>query len=403
MYSNDNGYKWIPYIALLVIALMVLAVVGLMGGTGAILSTGASARGAATFREVARGVSFDAAGGAVFHADNSAGYVLASRGGVRFIGANGDISQEYVFTLDNVHLYANRAHFIVYEPGGSDARVFSPSGMLYHRNLGGQILSAGVNGSGASAFVVKAGDVYETHLFERDGLTSQAVSRIVHADDGVFPTSAAVSEDGQVAAVALLDVSGANLRSRLAFYHLGEQAGRYSGGIFARLQFEDEVVGRLMFFDDGSLVVFSDRYIRRIGFTGGVVAETGYIRLGNRVASLTRAGGGGFAVVLGGGFTGMDSETPGTVISYTSALTERFRFNPERNTTYLWANDNAVVVGAGRSIYGKTHGGRLLWNYNATQDYSQVIMLENRDTILFAARNEARVLRRAAGFGLGRV
>ncbi|MCL2851618.1 MAG: DUF5711 family protein [Defluviitaleaceae bacterium] len=399
MLRSKQRLKWVPYIALTAIILVCLAVLGLLGQTGGLFTAGASVRSASSFRDLPRGVSFEGASGPVFHAFNSAGYAFATRDGVRFIGANGEITQEYVFTLGNVHLYANQDHFIVYEPGGSDARVFSPSGMMYHRAFDGRILSASVNSSGSSAFVVRTTASYKTRLFDPSGAEPPAMRYIVHADENVFPVSAAISEDGRIAAVALLDVDGANVLSRLAFYYLNEQAQSHSEGLFARLQFDNEVAGRLMFFPDGSLAIFSDRTIRQISFLGDVVAETSVITLGNRISRLTRTGG-GFAAALGEGFVGMDSDRAGTVISFDSALSERFRFNPDRNTTYIWANDNALVVGAGRSIYGLSRDGRVLWNYNATQDYSQVLMLENRDTILFAARSEARVMRRATGFSL---
>ena len=400
MLRNDNRFKWIPYIALLVVVLVALAVLVPSGHAGSVLPGGASSRQASAFRELPRGVSFDAASGSVFHAHNSAGYATATRSGVRFMGAGGDILFEHVFSLDNIHLYANQGYFAVYEPRGSDVHVFSPSGLLYHRQLGGQILSASLNSSGASAFVVRSGAVYETLLFDRSGTPPPAASRIVHADENVFPISAAVSEDGQTAVVAMLDVGGVNVRSRLVFYHLNEHAARYSEGIFARLQLDDEVAGQLKFFADGSLAVFSDKSVRRISFTGGVVEESSALPLTNRLRSLVRTGGNGFAVILGDGLTTAESDRPGTVISYNNTLNERFRFNPDRNTTHIWANDTSVIIGAGRGIYAKTLDGRALWTYNATQDFTQVIMLENRDTILFAARTEARVLRRVTGLGL---
>ena len=393
MSNNEQGFKWIPYTALLAIVLVCLAVFGLLG------QAGVSARGASDFRDVPRGIAFDGASGPIFHAFNSAGYVLAARDGVRFIGPDGEISQEYKFTLGTVHLYSNQDHFIVYEPGGSDARVFSSLGMIYHRTLGGQILSARVNSSGSAAFVVKTGSVYEICLFGPSGEPPSGLSHIFHTEENVFPVSAAISEDGRVAAVALLDVGGARLLGRLDFYYLNEQAQRHDNGLFARIQFDDEVIGQLMFLGDGSLAAFSDRSIRRISFSGDAVTETAAIQLSNRISRLARMCG-GFAAALGSGFAGADSERAGTVIVFDSTLSERFRFNPDRRTTYVWANDNNLVVGAGRSIYGLSRDGRLLWNYNATQDYSQVLMLENRDTILFVARNETRVMRRATGFGI---
>ena len=394
MSNNEQGFKWIPYIALLAIGLVCIAVLGLLG------LADFSARGASVFRDAPRGIAFDGASRPVFHTFNSAGYILAARDGVRFIDSSGEISKEYEFTLGAVHLYSNQDHFIVYEPGGSDARVFSSLGMIYHRHLGGQLLSASVNSTGSAAFVVKTGNVYEIRLFGPSGEPPPGLSHIFHTEQNVIPLSAAVSEDGRMAAVALLDVGGARVLGRLDFYYLNEQAHSYDNGLFARLQFDDEVIGQLLFFSDGSLAVFSDQSVRRVSFPGGVATETAVVHLGNRISRMARMGGGGFVAALGGGIAGADSERAGTVIAFDSTLSERFRFNPSRNTTYIWANDNNLVVGAGRSIYGLSRDGRVLWNYNATQDYSQVLMLENRDTILFAARNKTRVMRRASGFGI---
>ncbi|MCL2616738.1 MAG: DUF5711 family protein [Defluviitaleaceae bacterium] len=399
MHNNTHGYKWIPYIALAAIALVFIAVLGLVGvGSSPFAAAGGSARTSSSFRDISRGVSFDGASGSVFHAYNSDSYAFVTRNGVRFIGSDGEISWQNVFSLESAHLYANQEHFIVYEPRGSVAYVFSPSGMMYNRSFDGQILSVSVNSSGASAFIVRAGSVYRIYIFDETGMFPTRT--IVHADDNVFPLSVAVSENGQVAAVSFLDVGGVTARSRLVFYFQNELADLHGDGLFARLQFDDEIVGKLVFFSDNSLAVVSDRAIRRVSVSDDLVRETAYFPLGNRIQSITRMGGNGLAIALGDGFVGTDSERAGTVIAFDNNLHERFRFLPDRNTTYLWANDNAVIVGAGRNIYGlAARDGRVLWNYHATQDYTQVLMLENRDTILFAARGETRVMRRVTGFG----
>ncbi|MCL2674575.1 MAG: DUF5711 family protein [Defluviitaleaceae bacterium] len=389
MFNGEENSRWFPYMVLAAVVIVGVSVIGLLGNSGG-FAFGGFARGEQNFRETERGVSFDPASGAVFHAFNSSGYTFVTRSGVRFISAAGDTMWQQTLPFENVQTVSSREMLAVYEPRGRDAFVFSPSGLLYHRTFDGEILSASVNRAGSSAFIIETGRTFEIHVFDPTGFR---VMQIIHADENVFPINVAITEDSQMAAVALLDVGGVNVRSRLSFYFLNEQALQYSDGVFARLQYDDEVIGKMFFFDDGGLVTFSDRAIRRIDVRGDLVSEVSVTELGNRISRLVRMGN-GFAVALGDGFVGADSEHVGTVIAYDSTLNERFRFNPDRNTTYIWANDNSLIVGAGRSIYGLDNNGRMLWNYHATQDYTQVLMLENRDTILFAARSEARVMRR---------
>jgi len=390
MFNEERNSKWFPYMLLAAVVIVGAVVIGIIGNSGG-FDFSMFMRGEQNFRETERGVSFDPASGAVFHAFNSSGYTFVTRSGVRFINANGETVWQQTIPFENVQTVSHHEITVVYEPRGRDAFVFSPTGVLYHRTFDGEILSASVNRAGSSAFIVEADRVFEIHVFDPTGFR---VMQIIHTDENVFPINVAIAEDSQVAAVALLDVGGVNVRSRLAFYFLNEQALQYSDGVFARLQYDDEVIGKMFFFDDGGLVTFSDRAIRRINVRGDLVSEAAVVELGNQIARLTRMGGNGFAVAMGDGFVGIDSERVGTVVAYDSTLGERFRFNPERNTTYIWANDSSLVVGAGRSIYGLDNNGRVLWNYHATQDYTQVLMLENRDTILFVARSEARVMRR---------
>jgi len=389
MFNSENS-RWIPYIVLAAVVIVGVIAIGLYSNS-VFADFGGFGRGEQGFRETERGVSFDPGSGAVFHAFNSASYTFVTRSGVRFINANGDMTWQQTLPFEHVQVRSNREALIVYEPRGREAFVFLPSGLLYHRIFEGEILSASVNSVGSSAFITDVGDAFEIHIFDPTGFR---VMQIIHADENVFPVSVAIAEDSQVAAVSMLDVGGVNVRSRLSFYFLNEQAMQYSDGVFARLQYDDEIIGKIYFFDDGGLVAFSDRTIRHINVRGELVNEAAVVELRNQVSRISRMGGGGFAVVIGDGFVGTDSERIGTVIAFDSSLNERFRFNSERNTTYIWANDNSLVVGAGRSIYGLDNNGRVLWNYHATQDYTQVLMLENRDTILFAARSEARVMRR---------
>lgn len=383
MSSDGSGRFSLGWVAYAALGALVAALVIFFGG-------GYGGRAvAAQFTELPRGLAFSSEGVVHFHALGSGEYFFAGGGSVSFVGRDGVVAWEYTTTLSGAAgSYSVGDMLLVYEPLGVQLYVFSPEGLLHSQNLSGDVMRVGLGPSGAAGVILRTQAGYETHLFDESGASTV---NVIHSDPGVFPTAVAISDDGELAALALMDAGGVGLRSVIELYR-----NEIGGGISGRLQYDDdEAIALLLFMDDASLVAFSDRAVHSFNLEEDTRDS---MPLVNRVSMLNRMGTNGFVIAFGEGMPGAEAERAGTVVGFNSALNELLRFQTDKNITHLFASQSGVVVGAGRSIYGLAPGGRLLWSFDATQDFSHALMLENRDTILFVTRAEARVLRQGSRF-----
>ena len=331
---------------------------------------------------------------ASFYSPGNRHFFFAARDGVQKLSSTGELRWQHGFNLSQPNMVGSGEMVAIGEPGGHKIYVFGPAGYLYSvDNLPYPALYFTVNSTGYLSVIMRSSTGYIIRAYDpRDHDTfhfHQAIN-----NPNVFPFSVDVSNCGTYIAKALLDVDTL-LLSRITFSYKRRVDSRGAqDGFFRSYRFDNELVARVRFTDDGRLIAVTDQQI--VGFMAGEgnVGTLWNIPLHNRPDKLI-IGDNHLAFVTGEAFLNdPDAEAPGILHIYNFNGNLTGTYDLGRRATHLSMSHNTVLAGTDRTFYAINQHGTLLWEYQAIQDVRDMIFLENTDTILLAGGNTATIMRR---------
>ncbi len=346
------------------------------------------------FVETGISTNFGYNSGAVFYSYNSHDYYFCTNDGMKYITGNGETKWNEVFTMNMPNIVSNCSYVAAYEPRGSIFYVFSPEGLLYKEEVDGIIQDISINSEGYVSIIVRSGDDYITTPYNKKGVK---VNGFLHRTENIIPFASSVSTDGRIWAVNVLDINGMKMASNIIFYYnKREENKNHTDGIFGGIPKENQIIALLQFFDDNNLISVSDSEISHIPFKEDVpVSISKSIELDNKIDFMGYMGNKGFVIALGDGNINKESKPQGTVQFYDKTASKIGEYNFGKKITYLYANENYAIVGSNRHYVALNTKGHVIWEYNALQDYKQIVLLESTDVVLFVTNNEAKVMRRS--------
>jgi len=337
-------------------------------------------------------IQYENARDVFFFATENGDFFHATGTSVRFLSPSGQVRWETSVDVLNPFVTGNGSYIAIGEVNGRMLYVFGRNGLLYNRHFETQnILNFSVNRQGYASAVLKSGQSYETVVLDSSGTE---IWRWMYHIPGIYPITTAISHDSRILANSTLEVSE-RLESQVFYAFLNRtEAAAHTDTIFMSTIRPGQIIPEVHFLDNRTVILISDSEISGMTFTGGSDIRGEWSEtLGNRIDSFTVFDR-GIAIAFGEGLINQDNEPAGTVNFYNSdgEITGTF-FGGDR-VTYLSSNGNNIVIGIGRTFFGVTDRGRVLWQFNATSDLSDVFILNNTNTILAVSQTEASVLRR---------
>lgn len=97
-------------------------------------------------------------------------------------------------------------------------------------------------------------------------------------------------------------------------------------------------------------------------------------------------------VAYGAAVSGQNSRKAGNVSWINSDGKEIINFQAKDGITYLNCNNTGTVLGCNKTYYGLKIGGRPFWEYTATKDMTDVLLMENVNNVLFVTNDNAVIL-----------
>ena len=97
-------------------------------------------------------------------------------------------------------------------------------------------------------------------------------------------------------------------------------------------------------------------------------------------------------MAYGAAISGRNSRKEGNVSWINGDGKEIINFQAKDSVTYLNCNNTGTIIGCNKTYYGLKIGGRAFWEYTATKDMTDVLLMENVNNVLFATNDNAVIL-----------
>jgi len=337
----------------------------------------------------------------LFHSNGSRSFYFATRAGIRYVPVRGGDSRfAETFSFTRPHMATRGEVVAVGElDRGRAIYVYDSDGHLYTAPLESPVRGFFINEAGYLSVITTTDDGYAVKLFNTDAWREPFFTWYFYRTSAMrSPVAADVSEDGQVVAIAYLNLSR-QLTTEIEFMCIDRSVRRFgTEALFAEEEFQDEILLSMRFMADSKLLIITDRRVTVRRIDGNDVQEVWTVMLYNRLDQLAFSAGTQFAFVAGAALypDGRNADPIGTVnIFDMSGLTGRFYLG--RRATHLSLGQGAVLVGADRYFHAVSAGGESLWHHSVPHDVRGMYFLDNTNTVLIAGANRANVWRRQRG------
>ena len=365
------------------VLLLILEVTGIFGLLDGILNPEFSIkRAAAISYEV--GVNPQITGGA-------GGFFLTTRDSMRFFNADGAEVFRDSHPFLNPVLFGRGGFAAILEPAGNVVQVYNTSGLLHRIVLDGPVISFSINCLGYFAVIIhRGGDIYDFRVYNNFG---RLESYGPHADANIIPMLTDISPDGRFLAVSYLDITSAQLNSRINFKFTRQAdylAHDFTHGIFASsLSNPDQVIGAMRFMDNGNLAVISDTRIFAVEPSSGRTLWE--ISVGNRISQFY-IGGDWILAAYGEALLNRQGRAAGELVAYDAQGREIFSLNVGVADSLAVAG-NSGIVEVGGHFTAFNRDGLILWDFVLPNNVIDVAKI-GADGFVAAMPVEAVIYRR---------
>ena len=199
--------------------------------------------------------------------ENTANYIQFSGNllkytpdGVSYINANGDVVWTAGVDMKMPVAVSSGNYAAVADLNGNVVCVFNDEGLVSSVTMPYTICDVDVANQGAFAVVLESSETNYINLYNKKGEIIYEIQTTI--DKSGYPLDISISDDGKKLFTSYLNVEGAGVQNNLAAYNFGDvgqnsNADRMVGGYM----FEDQLVTKLEFIDNDTVVAFGTKTI----------------------------------------------------------------------------------------------------------------------------------------------
>ncbi len=325
-------------------------------------------------------------GGALF-ATKGKKFLMCTKDGARYMNGMGDQKWNDTFTMTAPELIGEGNYYAIGDLSGKSVKVYSETGLLYTAQSTGNVLYFALNRNGYLAVITKDKEIYTVMIYDEEG--TQLTGR-QEGEKGVYPLSVDISDDNRVFAISYLDTTDVEPIGKVNFFFVNESEGKnFSESMFSGVIKNNELIPKVFYLDNGNLVMVSDRALYGIGING---EERWAIELTNHISYIGVEKKKYVVTAYGGAISGKNSKKQGYVSWINGDGKEIASFQAKDAVTYLNCDNTGTVIGCNKTYYGFKIGGRAFWEYTATKDMVDVLLMENVNNVLFVTNDNAVIL-----------
>lgn len=321
-----------------------------------------------------------------------------TKDGMQYVDSSGETLWNDTYNMTIPYMIQNKGVVGVCEHKGRVLLVYNTEGKLYSVQLSEPIVGFSVNGTGFSSVITSLKNEYQLEVYNSKG--EKIFLGKFQLIQGI-PVSTSISEDGNILAVGFLNITGVNVSSRVSFYDISPkntQNAETNDAVFASFNEESSVCGVVSFFSGNLAAVVFDKSLVVLSvnpFENEKYTENGRVDFKNQIKQIAFDENSNIYAAFGDKLinSGNDALESGTVVCYNKDCVKKFEINTNRRVTGIYPNGNSVIIGMDRKFQNYTESGGFVWEYNTNQDTKKLLLLDEKELILFVAANKASIIK----------
>ncbi|MEG0014030.1 MAG: DUF5711 family protein [Clostridium sp.] len=279
-------------------------------------------------------------------------------------------------TLESIWVQQREPYFVVSSKGSRKLAIFNEKGQQGEITTQGPIAYFSINEKGQLAVIEEMEDGHKVSAYTNSG--EFIGSRISYISSGIFPITAEVSPDSKLLLISYLGVREAKVTSRIEAVLLEKTENEQRDNVLYGIEEQDNLIYEIEFINDDEWVAIGDKNItiykssseKVKSIPGLYVTYTPYL---NKRSSMST-----YLPILATETLNGNTLHAKESLHLFNKLGEETSVIPfESPITYFYADDKGVIVGEGKQYKGYNKLGNQYFEYQASQDISKLIYLDN--------------------------
>jgi len=319
--------------------------------------------------------------------------IQCSPDGIKRISQKGEEIWHQTYSMYLPKLVVSEPYLAVGEEGGKKIYVLNDRGLVYQVATEEPIEYFSINSKGFLSVIGETKDGHRIKVYDAQG-KDLGIDRNTFIEDAGYPLSAIVSDNGFHMPISYLNPDTKGLKSNLIFLDLGEDGILKEDLIEFAIEKENTIFPGMYYLQNNSLAVLGDDRILWIDKNNNVKEEI----LSNHIKAIPwnieyrRNLSTYLVLALGEELPGKQGEAYGSVVFYSMEGNKKHVFDAQGDITYLYGDDNMVIVGVNRTFYGLDTRGKEIFKYTALKDIDEVIPLKNGNKVALISKDSVDLM-----------
>lgn len=206
-----------------------------------------------------------------------------SKNGAILIGTDGEKLFNVSYEMNDPIVDICGSYIAIAGSKASDIYIMNSTGLKGHIVLTRKIRQIEVGAQGTVAVLTEDKGTYYINLYDTEG--NELVEGAMHLTNTGYPLTMDLSYDAKLLAVSIVDIGTGRVRTTLNFYNFGSVGQNQIDNKVASYTYEDTVIPRVLFFEDGHAVAVGDNKV--VFYKGNEIPEEDeVIKLATTITSM---------------------------------------------------------------------------------------------------------------------
>lgn len=315
------------------------------------------------------------------------GYLYLTKDGAKYYLDLDTQKWNDTYTMSSVTGISNGKYAIINDVQGKNLRLYSTDGLEFSAQTDGNIVSCALNSQGTSAVIQKYGEDYKISVIRNDG---QVLMERFEQDTGIYPLSAALSEDSKILSVTYADTTDVEIKAKVLLFYVNKEDSKNTatGEFYAGIE-KENIIAPYIFALDGNFVIVYDKGLFAIDSSGNEIWNT---PIYNRIDAVAHTQNGSIVLSLGDQLAGTDGFESGTVYILNKNGKEKSEYFIGEDISYLNVAGKDIIIGSGNDFICINESAKENWRFTATQVVKDVFPYTGGNKVLVITGTEAKII-----------
>ncbi|MBQ5430814.1 MAG: hypothetical protein IIU28_04085 [Lachnospiraceae bacterium] len=319
------------------------------------------------------------------YSEFNGGLVSYSQDGASYLNNKGEAVWNEAYDMQSPKVRIAKQRMLIYDTKGTTMKILSPEKEEGEIQTNLPIVRADVAADGTVAAMMQEGATGYLNVYKADG--TQLAQGQVHLAKTGYPLDLAISEDGKRLAVSMASVSKGQLTSTLNIYDFSEKGEGQRDNLVGTFQYTDGLCPEVEFFEDGSIVAYSNHKIHLID-ASSKPEEIETIKVKPEIKSVM-TGDDAFGIIIDN-----DNNTEKYLQVFSESGKEKFKKKLDISYTqcrFLTNGEILITNGENLRVYNKL--GRVRFSYDFSETLVSFLPTEGRQEYLLITEGKCERIR----------